>query len=799
MNMSELFEKSIRTLELPRVLQLLSDQAVSAEAKERALHIRPETETEEVLRLLDQTDAARVMIGLHGSPSFSGVKPVGEALDRADRGGSLNTRELLTIADLLTAARRAKEYFNADAVEKTAIDHLFLSLHGNRFLEEKIKRCIPDEDTIADAASTELADIRRHMRAAQAKSRQILQKIISSPSYGKILQETIITQRDGRFVVPVKAEHKGDLPGLVHDISSSGATLFVEPMGVVQANNELIELEAKEQKEIERILAELSAEAAAHREDIQWDYDALVHLDLIFARGQLSYKMDGVRPEVRRDGAIHLRKARHPLLDPKKAVPIDIELGDTFDTLVITGPNTGGKTVSLKTLGLLTLMTQCGLHIPVADQSAISVYERVLADIGDEQSIEQNLSTFSAHMTNIVAILEEADRHSLILFDELGAGTDPVEGAALAIAVIQHVRGLGARVAATTHYAELKTFAMTTAGVENASCEFNVETLSPTYRLLIGIPGKSNAFAISKRLGLPDGVIEAAKVQMSGESVRFEDVLTQLEAKRQALEKRELEANRLYRQREEDARKAREFREQMERAKENARSRGEAEAKRILRDARSAADEVFAELAQMRKEQAKAERTLNANEARAELRRKLNEAEDAVSKRDQRQEPIPKPSRPIREGDLVEIPGVRTPAEVVSVGKDGTLQLKSGVLKMKAKADEVRLIEEDERAAQKKKPAVSIRQSADRALRASASRELDIRGMETLEAEGVVENFLSAAVMGRLDTVTIIHGKGTGALRKAVHDILRRNKAVKSFRLGVYGEGESGVTVVTLK
>ena len=797
--MSELFDKSIRTLELPRVLQKLSDQAVSAEAKERALRLRPETETEEVLRLLDQTDAARQMIGLHGSPSFSGVKPVAEALDRADRGGSLNTKELLTIAGLLTAARRAREYFNDEAAEKTAIDHLFLSLHGNRFLEEKINRCIVDEDTIADAASTELADIRRHMRAAQAKSRQILQKIISSPSYAKILQETIITQRDGRFVVPVKAEHKGDMPGLVHDISSTGATLFIEPIGVVQANNEYIELEAKEQKEIERILAELSADVAAHREDIQWDYDALVHLDLIFARGQLSYKMDAIRPEVRRDGAIHLRKARHPLLDAKKAVPIDIELGDTFDTLVITGPNTGGKTVSLKTLGLLTLMAQCGLHIPAADQSAVSVYERVLADIGDEQSIEQNLSTFSAHMTNIVAILGEADRHSLILFDELGAGTDPVEGAALAISVIQHVRGMGARVAATTHYAELKTFAMTTAGVENASCEFDVDTLSPTYRLLIGIPGKSNAFAISKRLGLPDAVIESAKAQMSGESVRFEDVLTQLEAKRQALEKREQEANRLYRQRGEDARKAREFREQMERAKENARGRGEAEAKRILRDARAAADEVFAELAEMRKQQAKAERTMNANEARAELRRKLNEAEDAATRRDARQEPIPKPSRPIRAGDLVEIPGVRQNAEVVSVGSDGTLQLKAGVLKMKAKADEVRLIEDDERAAKKKNPTVSIRQNADRALRASASRELDIRGMETLEAESVVENFLSAAVMGRLDTVTIIHGKGTGALRKAVHDILRRNKAVKSFRLGVYGEGESGVTVVTMK
>ena len=774
--MSDLFDKSIRTLELPRVLELLSEQAVSAEAKQRALRLRPETEPEEVLRLLDQTDAARNLIGLRGSPSFSGVKPVAEALDRADRGGALNTRELLTIADLLTAARRAKEYFNDEAAEKTAIDHLFLSLHGNRFLEEKIKRAIPDEDTIADAASTELADIRRHMRAAQAKSRQILQKIISSPSYGKILQETIITQRDGRFVVPVKAEHKGDLPGLVHDISSTGATLFVEPMGVVQANNEYIELQAKEQKEIDRILAEFSAEAAAHREDIQWDYDTLVHLDLIFARGQLSYKMNAVRPEVRRDGAIHLRKARHPLLDSKTAVPIDIELGDTFDTLVITGPNTGGKTVTLKTLGLLTLMTQCGLHIPAADRSAVSVYERVLADIGDEQSIEQSLSTFSAHMVNIVEILKEADRHSLVLFDELGAGTDPVEGAALAIAVIQHVRRLGAKVAATTHYAELKTFAMTTAGVENASCEFDVETLAPTYRLLIGIPGKSNAFAISRRLGLPEDVIAAAQGQMSGESVRFEDVLT-----------------------EQDARRAREFREQMERAKENARSRGEAEAKRILRDARTAADQVFQELSEMRKAQAKAERMLNENEARAALRRTLNEAEEAVSRRDARQEPIPKPSRPIRAGDLVEIPGVKTPAEVVSVGKDGTLQLKAGILKMKAKVDEVRLIEDDERAARKKTPSVTIRQNADRALRASAARELDIRGMETLEAESVVENFISAAVMGKLETVTIIHGKGTGALRKAVHDILRRNKAVKSFRLGVYGEGESGVTVVTLK
>ena len=796
--MSELFDKSIRTLELPRVLKLLADQAVSPEAKELALAVRPETDYEDVLRLLDQTDGARTMMILHGAPGFSGVKPIRELLDRADRGGSLSISELIRVGDLLYAARRAKEYFNMDAMEPTAIDQIFLSIHGNRFLEDKIRRCIADENTVADAASPELADIRRHMRAALAKSRQILQKIISSPSYSKVLQDNIITQRDGRFVVPVKADQKGNLPGLVHDVSSTGATVFVEPMGVVQANNEYAELQAREQAEIDRILAELSADAAAHRGDIQWDHDALVQLDLIFARAELGDQMDAIRPQVRRDGVIRLRKARHPLLDKKTAVPIDIELGGAFDTLVITGPNTGGKTVSLKTLGLLTLMTQCGLHIPVGDRSEVSVYERVLADIGDEQSIEQSLSTFSAHMKTIVSILQEADRDSLILFDELGAGTDPIEGAALAIAIIQHVRALGAKSAATTHYAELKTFAMTTVGVENASCEFNVETLSPTYRLLIGIPGKSNAFAISRRLGLPDEVIADAQAQMSRDSVRFEDVLTQLEEKRQALEKREQEADRLYRQREEDARKAREFREQMQRAKENARSRGEAEAKRILRDARSASDAVFAELEKMRKEQAKAERTLNANEARAELRRQLNEAESAIDKRDARSEPIPKPSRPIRKGDLVEIPGVSTPAEVVSVGSDGTLQLKAGILKMKAKSGEVRLIEDDERAAMKKKAPKPVR-TAVTGLHTAASRELDIRGMETLEAESVVETFLSSAVMGHLETVTIIHGKGTGALRKAVHDILRRNKNVKSFRLGVYGEGENGVTVVTLK
>ena len=793
--MSELFEKSIRVLELPRLLTMLERHAVSAEAKARVQRLAPADDYGEVSRLLDETDAARKMILLRGSPTFAGVKPVAEPLGRAERGGALNTRELLDIAGVLANARRVRDYYREDD-EGTAIDRMFLALHPNRFLEEKITSAILDENEIADTASAELAEIRRHKRAAAAKGRQILQRIISSPSYRSVLQDALITQRGGRFVVPVKAECRGELPGLVHDTSSSGATLFIEPMGVVQANNELKELEAKEEKEIDRILYALSSEAAGFSRDILWDYDLLVRLDLIFARGELSCEMNAMRPALRKDGSVYLRHARHPLLDPAKAVPIDIELGRSFDTLVITGPNTGGKTVSLKTLGLLCLMAQCGLHIPSDDRSEVSIFTAVLADIGDEQSIEQSLSTFSAHMKNIVQILDEADEHSLILFDELGAGTDPVEGAALAIAVIEQARAQGAKIAATTHYAELKTFAMTTAGVENASCEFDVETLCPTYRLLIGIPGKSNAFAISKRLGLSESVIEKAKAQMDSESIRFEDVLTQLEQKRQQLEKEKVEVDRLYQQREEDARKAREFRTQMERAKENARSRGEAEAKRLLAEAKSAADETFRALDALRKEQRKLD-AQQMNAQRAQIMHGLKEARESVGVRDESAEPIPRPSRPIRAGDLVEIPGTKRQAEVTAV-KGDVLALRAGALQMRVKADEVRLIEDDERVAAKKKtPQFAPSQRILHA--AAAARELDIRGMETLEAESVLASYIDSAVLAHLETVTIIHGKGTGALRKAVHEQLRRNKAVKSFRLGNFGEGESGVTVVELK
>ena len=798
--MSELYDKSIRTLELPAVLEVLAQKAVSEAARERCRKLYPSSDLDEVRRLLDETDAARTRLGLYGSPAFSGVKDVSAALTRADHGGMLNTRELLDIAGLLTASRRVSEYDRDRQGEATVLDHYFSALHTNKYLEDRIRGAILDEETIADTASPELADIRRKMRVAATKGRQILQRIISSPSYAKVLQEALITQRDGRFVVPVKAECKGSLPGLVHDISSSGATLFVEPMGVVQANNELKELQAREEREIERILRQLSADCGDQMENILYDYDILVHLDVIFARAQLSYQMSAARPEVRRRGGIVLRRARHPLLDPAKAVPISVELGQQFDTLVITGPNTGGKTVTLKTLGLLCLMAQCGLHIPADDGSVVRVFDRVLADVGDEQSIEQSLSTFSAHMANIVQILQQADEQSLLLFDELGAGTDPVEGAALAIAVIQEVRSRGALTAATTHYAELKTFAMTTAGVENASCEFDVQTLRPTYRLLIGIPGKSNAFAISRRLGLDEHVIEAARAQMDSESVRFEDVLTQLEEKRQRLERAQSEADRLWQQREEDARKARTFREQMEKAKENARSKGEAEAKRIVREAQAKVDAIFAELDELRRQQQKRADFQQMNDARANVRRGLNEAEALVRSRESDPEPIPAPSRPIRVGDQVELPGVNRAAEVLTVNADGSLVLQADKMKMTVKRGQVRLLETAEEIQKKKKQQSRAQSSSPKIQLASrAASELDIRGYETLEAESVVDNYIDSAVMAKLGSVTIIHGKGTGALRKAVHEILRRNKAVKSFRLGRYGEGEAGVTIVELK
>ena len=793
--MTDLMEKSLQTLEFPAVLELLAAQAVSDETRERVRSIRPSTDRGEVNLLLQETTAARKMMDIHGAPALSNLRPVAASLQRAHLGGVLNTRELLQIASVLRTTRNVASYSGVGE-EKTCIHSIFKSLTPNKYLEEKISGAILSEDEIADNASAELADLRRKIRVTSGKAREVLQRIISSSS-AKYLQEAIITIRSNRFVVPVKAECKGSIPGLVHDVSASGSTYFIEPMGAVKANNELRELLSKEEAEIQRILASLSREAASFREDILQNYDLLLALDLIFARGKLSYQMNGMEPKLVEDGGFVFRHARHPLLDKKKAVPIDLELGQTFDTLVITGPNTGGKTVTLKTAGLLTLMAQCGLHLPVDDGSQVSIFEKVLADIGDEQSIEQSLSTFSSHITNIVKVLGEANDRTLLLFDELGAGTDPVEGAALATAIIEESRSLGAKVMATTHYAELKLYAMTTAGVENASCEFDVETLRPTYRLLIGIPGKSNAFAIARRLGLPEHVIELAGGHLDRQNVQFEDVLSKMERQRQEMEAEKREAARLRLQMEQDAAAAKEHRKRLETERAKMLDGAREEAREILAEARAVSNTVFHELDQMKKKQKEGQDWQNVNQQRSALRQRINQADEKFHARSLPQEEE-EPTRPAQVGDTVELKRMGTRAQVLQVNKDGSLQLQAGILKISAKQTEVRVVDAPKHNAQKQMRRMVRRVQSQ--MRASGARpELDIRGMTGDEGVAMVDRFLDDAVMAHLTTVTIIHGKGTGALRQAVQQHLKTCKYVKGFRLGRYGEGETGVTIVELK
>ena len=792
--MNEQYEKSLSKLELDKVLSLLADHASSQAAKDRCMAIRPSADADEIRHLLEETSAACKCITIKGSPSFGGLYDVGASLDRAYRGGCLSPEELLRIAGVLRAARQAKSYAEGEgAQEASVLDLYFQQITSNKYLEERIFNSILSKDEIADAASSELASIRRKIRQQSAKIRESLQKIITSPSYAKILQEPIVTIRSDRFVVPVKAECKGQLPGLVHDVSSSGSTYFIEPMSAVNGNNELRELFMAERKEIERILAELSAESADHREQIKLDYDVLLELECIFARARLSFTMRAICPEVRTDGQLNLIRARHPLITGKTVVPISVRLGSDFDTLIITGPNTGGKTVTLKTIGLLTLMAECGLHIPADDGSSINVYEQVFADIGDEQSIEQSLSTFSSHTKNIVEILKVCDRDSLVLFDELCAGTDPAEGAALAIAIIEFCRKCGAGVAATTHYAELKLYAMRTSGVMNASCEFNVETLQPTYRLLIGVPGKSNAFAISKRLGLDDGILEQARSLVSQNDVNFEDVLTQLDQQRQEMEKAKEEAERLRRETEKQKEKSDEYYAQIKQEKEKAAQQARKEAQFIIDDARRAADAVYEELKQLRKQAKNGAFIPGSNEKQAGMRRSLNEAEQKLQPQ-REQKARPEATRAIRVGDTVELLKLGTKASVLAINKDGSYQLRAGIMQVTAKPDEVYLLENETQNAAKKVIAGKVRE-----LKAAAQPELDIRGMAVDEALPVLDNFLDAAYMGNLPNARIIHGKGTGVLRSAVQEELRRCKYVKSFRLGVYGEGESGVTIVEFK
>ena len=792
--MSELYEKSLQKLELDQVLQRLSACAGSEGGKAACLLLRPTSDLEEVTLLLQQTTAASDLCARKGNPVFGDVTDVSSSLERAERGGTLQPKELLRVAGILRCARTIQGYVSPDD-PSTVLDSLFRSLTLNKYLEDKIFGAILSEEEIADTASTALADIRRHMRIQSGKIRDSLQKVISSPAYSKFLREPIITIRQGRYVVPVKSECKNDVPGLVHDVSATGSTYFVEPMSAVNANNALRELELKEKKEIERILAELSAEAAGYRSAIDLDYQLLVQLDVIFAKAKLSYQMRAGEPIMNEKGRVELRKARHPLIDPKTVVPISVRLGTDFDSMIITGPNTGGKTDTLKTIGLLTLMAECGLHIPAGDGSTLSTFEAILADIGDEQSIAQSLSTFSSHMRTIVDVVAQCDDRTLVLFDELGAGTDPAEGAALATAIIEFCRKMGSRVVATTHYAELKLYAMRTKGVINASCEFDVETLRPTYRLLIGIPGKSNAFAISRKLGLAEEILKEADSLVDKSDKDFEDVLSQLESQRQQMESARLEAERLRQETAKIKQQSEQYQAQLQKEKEKAMESARKEAQYIIEEARAAANLASEELKAMKKQLQDRADTTGFNQRQSELRRNLNEAEDKLRSAQPKKE-RPKPSRGILVGDTVELLKLGTKASVIGINKDGSLQLQAGILKMTAAPEEVYLLENEnpykEKGARPKHSGREMKLSA-------MPTEIDLRGMDAIEAICVLDRYLDEAMRANLTQVRIIHGKGTGTLRAAVQQDLKKNKYIKSFRLGVYGEGEDGVTIADFR
>ena len=791
--MSELYEKSLLKLELDQVLAQLAECAGSEEGKAACLRLRPVADLQDVQAMLDETTAASDLCTRKGNPSFSGVRDVSASLERADRGGSLQPGELLHIAGVLRCARTIKSYCD-DEENATVLDPLFQALTPNKYLEDRISGAILSEEEIADNASPELSDIRRHMRIQAGKIKDGLQKIISSPAYAKYLREPIITIRQGRYVVPVKSEHKADVPGLVHDVSATGSTYFVEPMSAVNANNALRELELKEKKEIERILAELSAEAAAYRENIDLDVRLLTRLDVIFAKAKLAYRMRAWAPIMNDQGKIELRNARHPLIDPKTVVPISLHLGKDFDSMIITGPNTGGKTVTLKTIGLLTLMAMCGLHIPAGDGSTLSTFDAILADIGDEQSIAQSLSTFSSHMRTIVDVVAECDDRTLVLFDELGAGTDPAEGAALAIALIEFCRKMGSRVVATTHYAELKLYAMRTQGVINASCEFNVETLQPTYKLLIGIPGKSNAFAISRKLGLSEDILKEADDLVGKSDKDFEDVLSQLEQQRQQMEAARVEAEKLRQETEKIRKQSEEYSIQLQKEKEKAMESARREAQQIIEDARRTANMAAEELKQLRKQLAESADTTGINQRQAEIRRSLNDAEGKLRSASPKVE-RPQPKREVMVGDTVELLKLGTKASVVAIQKDGSYLLQAGIMKLSAKPEEVYLLEQDNPYKTKGRPQHSGREMKMTAM----ATEVDLRGMDTVEAICVLQQYMDAAMRSNLSSVRIIHGKGTGALRAAVQQELKLNKFVKSFRLGVYGEGEDGVTIAEFR
>ena len=788
-------QKVYHTLEYYKILDMLAGYASCEETRKRALALTPITDAAEIEHLQQTTSDALSRLYKGSGISFAGIHNVNASLKRLNIGGSLNTTELLHICSLLEVAKRAKAYDRSDrADDKTdSLSPLFSQIEPLSPLLEEIKRCVIGEDEIADDASPALFKIRKSIRGMNDRIHAQLTNLMNNTTTRNYLQDAVITMRDGRYCLPVKAEAKTSVPGMVHDQSSSGSTLFIEPMAVVNLNNELRELFLKEQDEINVILADLSNRVAENANGIRQDYSVLAELDFIFAKAQLAKSYNGVAPIFNEEGRIHIRKGRHPLLDTKKVVPIDVRLGEDFRQLIVTGPNTGGKTVSLKTVGLLTLMGQSGLHIPAADRSELAIFHEIFADIGDEQSIEQSLSTFSSHMTNIVKILDQADDRSLCLFDELCAGTDPTEGAALAISILHKLHQYGATTMATTHYSELKVYALSTPGVENACCEFNVETLSPTYRLLIGIPGKSNAFAISSKLGLAANIIDDAKSRLSDKDVDFEDMLANLEASRITIEKEQLEIKKYKAEVENLKKKLTDKNEKLDARRDEILRKANEEAVQILKEAKDLADETIRNFNKYGQGQAPMSKM---EKERSKVRDKMNKSEKNLSmkKKEMINHKVPKK---LRIGDSVKVLSMNLKGTVHTLpNAKGDLYVQMGILRSLVNINDLVLIDDESTSPIAKKygggsSSGKIKMSKS----ASVSTEINLIGMTVDEAIAHLDKYLDDAYIAHLPSVRIVHGKGTGALRSAVHAHLKRQKYVKSFRLGEAGEGDAGVTI----
>ena len=789
--------RSIKSLELDKVLNLLSKQASLDDTVELCGEILPAYSLSQVQNLLSKTGDAYNLIARFGAPSFGSAKNVNSYLSNAKAGGGLSPAALLQIGEVLRVIRSVREWKETNAGISTSLDGYFSVLSPNKYFEERIFFCIKNEDEINDNASQNLADIRRKLKNSAANIKSRLEQIIRSPGHAAHLQDAIITQRQGRYVVPVKAEYRSQIPGLVHDTSSSGATLFIEPMSVVEINNEIKVLNSKEKEEIERILSELSAEAAQFADSIINSYNALVELDICFAKANLAYSMKASMPKINENGKIYLKNARHPLIPKKDVVPITVTMGDDYRVLVITGPNTGGKTVSLKTIGLFSLMVCCGLMIPADDNSEVAVFDGVYADIGDEQSIEQSLSTFSSHMNHIINILQRADGNSLVLFDELCSGTDPVEGAALSTAILTELMTRKTTVVATTHYAELKAFALDTAGVQNACCEFDVETLKPTYRLLLGIPGRSNAFAISKRLGLEDRLVELAEKFVSEDNRRFETIVGQLEQAHIAAEKDKAEINRIKSELEQSRKAAGDRLHEIQVQKDKLMEQARQKANEIIESAREQSNKLLNEIEDLKKQLNKQNSNDMAQKARTLAKQTIRGMEKKVDSNDKKDDFVAEtPTRPLVAGDRVQVRGFSKEALVDSVSDNGkTIFVVIGSLKTKVSINDVKLI----KGGGESKPRIRNVKGLTPKSQRNASRELDIRGFASDEGILELDRFLDEAVLAGVETVTIIHGKGTGVLKKAVRSHLKNHPSVATSRPGLYGEGEDGVTVVEIK